>query len=256
MAAGLPLGLDGRRMVVTGGTGFLGAAVVRALLDAGASCDVTWHSDSEGRHLPPASDRLRLHRVDVTDEQEVAALYAGMNDLWASVHLVGAFSAAPVADTSADDFLSMFRTNALTAFLCCREAVRAIRRSVERAAGAGGEGGAGGAGGGGNLRGGRIVNVGARPAVTPVGGMIAYSASKAAVASVTQSLAEEVKAERILVNAVLPSIMDTGANRKAMPAANFDDWPKVEEVARWIAFLASPANALTSGALVPVYGRA
>jgi NAD(P)-dependent dehydrogenase (short-subunit alcohol dehydrogenase family) len=86
--------------------------------------------------------------------------------------------------------------------------------------------------------------------------MVAYNASKAGVASITQTLAEELKPERVLVNAVLPSIMDSPANRRAMPGADFDAWPKVEDVARAIAFLASPANALTSGALVPVYGQA
>ena len=103
--------------------------------------------------------------------------------------------------------------------------------------------------------GGRIINIGARPAIQPTGGMIAYTTAKAGVTSLTQSLAEEVKGENILVNAVLPSMMDTKANRSAMPDADFDKWPKVEEVAETIAFLASPANALTSGALVPVYGR-
>ncbi len=118
--------------------------------------------------------------------------------------------------------------------MCCREATRNFRR--------------GGAGG-------RIVNVAARPAVQPAGGMIAYSASKSAVASITQSLAEEVKAEGILVNAVLPSLMDTPANRSAMPGADFSKWPQVEQVAQAIIFLAGPQNALTSGALLPVYGK-
>jgi NAD(P)-dependent dehydrogenase (short-subunit alcohol dehydrogenase family) len=86
--------------------------------------------------------------------------------------------------------------------------------------------------------------------------MIAYSASKAAVASITQSLAEEVKPVGILVNAVLPSVMDTPLNRAAMPKADFGAWPKVEEVAEAICFLVSPANTLTSGAQLPVYGRA
>jgi NAD(P)-dependent dehydrogenase (short-subunit alcohol dehydrogenase family) len=227
--------LQDRRIVVTGGTGFLGSAVVAALLDAGARCDVTWHGDAEAKHLPTETDRLRLHRVDVTDEAQVAGLYGGMNDLWASVHVVGGFAMAPVAETSLADFRKMFDTNAVSCFLCCREAIRAIRRTG---------------------RGGRIVNTAARPAVAPVGGMIAYSTSKAAVAAMTQSLAEELKNDRILVNAVLPSTMDTPANRRAMPTADFDAWPKVEEVARAILFLASADNALTSGSLIPVYGRA
>ena len=85
--------------------------------------------------------------------------------------------------------------------------------------------------------------------------MIAYSTSKAAVASITQCLAEEVRDDSILVNAIVPSIMDTAANRKAMPGADFDKWPKVEQVAQTIGFLVSPQNSLTNGGLIPVYGR-
>jgi NAD(P)-dependent dehydrogenase (short-subunit alcohol dehydrogenase family) len=104
--------------------------------------------------------------------------------------------------------------------------------------------------------GGRIVNVAARPAVQPVAGMIAYAASKAAVASLTQSLAAEVLADKILVNAVLPSTIDTPMNRKSMPNADFSKWPTPAQIAETIAFLASERNALTTGTLVPVYGRA
>jgi len=224
--------LKDRTVLVTGGTGGLGRAVVARILDAGARPVVTWRSERETGDFPYAG-RVRMERVDVGDEAAVARLFSGLGDLWASVHVVGAFAMSPIADTSAADFRKMFEVNAVTCFLCCREAVKAMRR-----------------------RGGRIVNVAARPAVVPTGGMIPYSVSKAAVASITQSLAEEVKGEGILVNAVLPSTMDTPANRAAMPKADFGKWPKVEEVAETIAFLASPGNALTSGALVPVYGKA
>jgi NAD(P)-dependent dehydrogenase (short-subunit alcohol dehydrogenase family) len=105
--------------------------------------------------------------------------------------------------------------------------------------------------------GGRIVNVAARPALEPRtgAGMTAYTASKAGVAALTAALAEEVAKSGILVNAVAPSIMDTPANRKAMPKADFSAWPKVEEVAATILFLASPDNKVTRGAIVPVYGK-
>ena len=224
----------GRTVLVSGGTGALGRAVVARLLSDGAAPVVTYRSDKELAESPFA-DGVRARRLDLADEQAVRELYAGLDPLWASVHLAGAFTMAPVADTAAADFRRMFEVNAVTCFLCCREAVRAMRRGSS---------------------GGRVVNVAARPAVVPAGGMIAYSVSKAAVASITQSLAEEVKAEGVLVNAVLPSTMDTPANRAAMPDADFSKWPKVEEVAEAIAFLASPANTLTTGALVPVYGRA
>jgi NAD(P)-dependent dehydrogenase (short-subunit alcohol dehydrogenase family) len=221
--------LRGRRVVVTGGTGGLGSAVVQAFADAGAPCEVTTRRPEKS-----ASERVRYHVVNVADESEVTRFYATVGpDLWASIHLVGAFDASPIADTSLDKFRAMFETNTVTCFLCCREAVNAMRKS----------------------RGGRIVNVSSRPAVVPTGGMIPYTTSKAAVSSITQCLAEEVKADGILVNAVVPSIMDTPANRAAMPKADFSQWPKVEEVAQAILFLASGENALTSGALVPVYGK-
>ena len=228
--------LQGRTVVVTGGTGALGRAVVDRLLRDGARPVVTYRIDREAAEAP-WGDRVCLSRLDLADERAATEFYAGIPALWASIHLAGAFAMASVADTSAADFRKMFDVNAMTCFLCCREAVRRMRQT------------GGGAGG-------RVVNVSARPAVVPAGGMIAYSTSKAAVASITQSLAEEVKGDGILVNAVLPSLMDTPANRAAMPKADYATWPKVEQVAETIAFLASPANALTSGALVPVYGKA
>ena len=104
--------------------------------------------------------------------------------------------------------------------------------------------------------GGRIVNVAARPGVEPRtgAGMAAYAAAKAAVAALTQALAEEVAAEGIWVNAVAPSILDTPANRAAMPDADHAAWPKTTAVAETIVFLAAPDNAVTRGAVVPVYG--
>lgn len=102
---------------------------------------------------------------------------------------------------------------------------------------------------------GRIVNVAARPVLVPTAQMGAYAASKAAVAALTLSLAEELSESSIWVNAIVPSIIDTAANRDAMPDADYDAWPKPEEIAETIVFLASPQNAATRGALVPVYGK-
>ena len=215
--------LEGKRIVVTGGTGSLGSAVVQLLLERGASCEVTWRTQKELDHFA-LSDRVALHQVDCADERQVEAFYSRLDELWASLHVVGGFAMANIENTSAEDLRRMFEQNTMTCFLCCREAVKTMRK-----AGKGGQGG-------------RIVNVAARPAAIPVGGMIAYSTCKAAV-------------ENILVNAILPSVMDTPANRKAMPAADFSLWPQVEQVAEAMVFLASPENALTTGALVPVYGN-
>jgi NAD(P)-dependent dehydrogenase (short-subunit alcohol dehydrogenase family) len=226
--------LSGRPVVITGGDGALGRAVVAAFAEAGAICHLPLVGAE--RPLPPGGPAVRPSwNVDLTDEPAVEAYYAGLPSLFASIHLAGGFAARPIAETSRADLDQMLRLNLATAFLCCREAVKAIRRS----------------GGGG-----RIVNVGARVSEIPVSGAVAYSIAKSGVAALTRALAAEVKNEGILVNAVLPSIIDTPANRAAMPKADPSHWPKPEELARAILWLASPGNTVTSGALVPVYGRA
>jgi NAD(P)-dependent dehydrogenase (short-subunit alcohol dehydrogenase family) len=137
-------------------------------------------------------------------------------------------------DANVETLHQQIHTNLLSCLLCCRAAVQAF---------------------GGN--GGRIVNVAARPALEwrTGAGMVTYAASKAAVAALTAALAEEVVKDGILVNAVAPSTMDTPTNRSAMPKADFSLWPKVEEVAATVLFLASPDNRVTRGGIVPVYGR-
>lgn len=227
----MSLGLDGLHVVITGGDGALGQAVVRAFVGAGASC-----------HLPilgtaPAESMPGVHTtggVNLTEEQAVMAYYAGVPPLAASVHLAGGFQAKPIAQTTRADLEQQLLLNLATAFLCCREAVKVMRRHG----------------------GGRIVNVAARVVEVPTGGMVAYSISKAGVAALTRALAEEVRGDAIQVNAVLPSIIDTPANRAAMPKAPVDRWPKPAEVANAILWLASPENRLTSGGLIPVYGKA
>jgi NAD(P)-dependent dehydrogenase (short-subunit alcohol dehydrogenase family) len=212
--------MKGRHVVVTGGRGALGKGVVAVLEKRGAIVHVTPD--------PPA-----LH---LEDEAQAVAYFAGLpSPLWASIHLVGGFAMKPIVETSLADFEAQWRVNVATCFLACREAVRAFRK-------------AGGAGG-------RIVNVGARAVLTASPGMSSYVTAKAGVVALTQALAAEVLADNILVNAVLPSIIDTPANRASMPKADFATWPKPTEIAEAIAFLVSPENTLTSGTAVPVYGR-
>jgi len=204
--------------VVTGGSGALGKGVCAVLEARGAIL-----------HVSPDPPALRLD-----DEAQAEAFFAQLPPIWASIHLVGGFAMKPITETKLADFEAQWRTNTATCFLSCREAVKSIRRS----------------GGGG-----RIVNVASRPVVTPAPNLIAYAAAKAGVTAITQGLAAELLREDILVNAVLPSIIDTPANRAAMPDADHARWPKPEQIAEAIAFLASPENTLTSGALVPVYGK-
>ena len=222
--------------VVTGGAGFLGTAVVAALRARGLVCHVPVLAPDDLERFPHRDDP-DVHTavgVDLGDPAAVEAFYAGLPPLWASVHVAGGFAAGTVADTPPETLERLWRTNAVTAFLCCRAAVAKIR-----------EGGAGG----------RIVNVAARPALVPAGGATAYAMTKAAVATLTVGLAEEVAGEGIFANAVAPSLIDTPANRAAMPDFDFSDVPKVEEIAQVVAFLASPDNRVVRGAVVPVYGR-
>jgi NAD(P)-dependent dehydrogenase (short-subunit alcohol dehydrogenase family) len=225
---------DDRTVIVTGGTGALGTAVVDSLLAAGARCRVLCRTAREVDGFP-RKDRVTLvGGCDLTDEATVARLYEDVTDLWASIHIAGGFAIGKLLKSNKAELMDMLNINFVTCYLCCRSAVRSFGSA-----------------------GGRIVNIAARPALEPRlgAGMVAYTASKAAVAALTQALAAEVAAQRILVNAVAPSIIDTSANRAAMSDASYVDWPTPAEIAATITFLASPANQITSGAIVPVYGR-
>jgi len=229
---------QGRHVVVTGGTGALGTAVVGTLLEAGASCHVPYIVEREVEQFPHRNHpKVRLApATDLTKEEAIAQFYDAVPTLWASIHLAGGFAAAPVAETKHAELMQQIELNLVTCFLCCRAAVRAMTR--------------------GNA-GGRIVNVAARPALEwrTGAGMAAYTATKAAVAALTVALAQEVANDRILVNAVAPSIIDTPANRRTMPNADHSTWPKPAQIAQTIAFLAAPDNQVTRGGVVPVYGR-
>jgi NAD(P)-dependent dehydrogenase (short-subunit alcohol dehydrogenase family) len=224
---------------VTGGAGALGTAVVTAFADAGAVV----HVPVRGASASAAGADLRVQMVggiDLTDEAAVTAFYAALPDgLWASVHLAGGFAMAPLTETSLADLRGQLDMNLVTTFLCCREAVRRFRR---RGAGQGDQGG-------------RLVNVASRAALQPEKGKAAYTVAKAGVVSLTTSLAEELRAEGIAVNAVAPGTIDTAANRAAMPGADVTRFVPPARIADVIVYLASPASSVVSGAIVPVYGR-
>ncbi|PRP93193.1 Cyclopentanol dehydrogenase [Enhygromyxa salina] len=228
--------LEDRAVVVTGGAGALGQAVSAALVEVGAHVHIPLLEAK-----PPASFGLAGHAqihtehgVDLSDERAAVDYFAGVPRPWATINLAGGFAMAPLVETSLADFERMWRMNVVSCFLSCRESVRRMREADE---------------------GGRIVNVAARPALIPTPGMIAYTAAKSGVAALTRALAEELADEKIWVNAIAPSIIDTPVNRAAMPDADHDRWPSTEALAQTILSLASPDNRCARGAVVPVYGR-
>ena len=224
-----------RHVVVTGGTGALGTAVVEALVGAGATCHVPYLVEGEAQHFRLRDNpSVKLSKAgDLADEAVVSRVYEGIAPLWASIHIAGGFAFGALREAETATIRQQIDMNFVSCALCCRAAVRAMSG------------------------GGRIVNVSARAGLEWRTGanMAPYTAAKAAVAALTVALSEEVAKDGILVNAVAPSIMDTAANRNSMPKADHALWPKVEEVAATIAFLASPENRVTRGAVVPVYGK-
>ena len=226
-----------RHVVITGGTGALGTAVVEALIARGAMCHVPCMDDAEAKRFRLRDNKQVVLTVtgSLADEKGVSRLYDGVGPLWASIHIAGGFAAGPLREASIATLRQQIDMNFVSCLLCCRAAINTMITAD----------------------GGRIVNVAARPGLEwrTGAGMATYAASKAAVAALTAALAEEVVKDGILVNAIAPSTMDTPANRAAMPKADFSLWPKVEEVAATILFLASPENRVTRGGIVPVYGK-
>lgn len=224
--------MEGRQVVVTGGAGALGRAVVQAFVDAGAAV----HVPVRGRAPVDGVAGVRyVPGIDLTDEKAVATFYAGLpGALWASVHVAGGFAMAGITETTLADLRAQLDMNLTSAFLCCREAVRRFRLGSGC---------------------GRLVNVASRAALQVAGGKTGYTLSKAGVVALTQALADELAGEGILVNAVAPGTIDTAANRAAMPGADAGRFVPPDEIASVILWLASPDNRVGSGAVLPVYGR-
>jgi NAD(P)-dependent dehydrogenase (short-subunit alcohol dehydrogenase family) len=228
-----------RTVLVTGGTGALGGAVVDAFLDAGWRVVCTWLVPGE-RDRMGERDGLELIEADLFHEEQVEAAArqaAATQDapLRAVANLVGGYLAGPrVEQLTLEQFEGQFRLNLRPTFLVTRAA---LPRLVE-------------AGGG------SIVCMSARAAERPFAGAAAYASSKAAVACFAQCVAVEYRSEGVRCNAVMPSVIDTPANRAAEPDADHSRWVQPAEIARVILFLCSEESTAVSGAAVPVYGRA
>ena len=233
----MSLRLENRVALVTGGTGALGRAVVRRLLAAGAAVHTTWVVEREvdelRAFLGDSADKVGMHKANVTDagdlERVVSAAIKRDGRLDVLAALVGGFAMNPLVDTAPEAWEKMLAMNATSAFMAARACVPRMRERKN----------------------GRIVLVGAAPAVELGGaGMAAYAASKAAVMNLVYSLAAELGTDRITVNAVVPSVIDTPANRKAMPDADTSTWLTPDEIAEVIGFLASDAGGIVTGTAV------
>jgi NAD(P)-dependent dehydrogenase (short-subunit alcohol dehydrogenase family) len=232
--------MTGHVAIVAGGAGALGQSVVIRFLQDGASVAVPWLVPEEWESLKARVEkgqigRLYGARVDVVTDQ--AALAAFVTDVLARhkgldvlINTVGGFAGGDLASTSLAEWRRMMDLNLTSAVIGCRAVLPAMRAA----------------------RRGRIVNVSSRAAVPPAGGFIAYTVAKSAVIALTQALAQEERPHGIAVNAVLPSTMDTPANRRAMPDADRSQWVSTEAVADVIAYLASDRVGAVSGACIPV----
>jgi NAD(P)-dependent dehydrogenase (short-subunit alcohol dehydrogenase family) len=223
-------------VLIAGGTGALGTAVVRELLDAGHECNVTWIADVEvERGREEFGDRANFIRADLLDPADAEAAVAAVPGVEAVVDLVGGFASGPlVHETTLDEFERMLRLNLTPAFNLARAA---MPRLVERG-------------------GGSFVAVSARPALRPFPGASAYVTAKAAVLAFVQALDADYRQKGIRANAILPSVIDTPANRAAQPDADFSRWVQPVEIARVVRFLVSDDAAVVTGGAIPVYGRA
>lgn len=235
------LNLDSKVVLVAGGTGGLGTSVSLAFLAEGARTLVTYRTEAEYQSLREAAgprvSLLEGRATDVTDVDavhsfvdEVVALYGRLDVL---VNTVGGYAGGiKLWNVEPRTFEQMLALNLRSGFALSRAAVVPMLKQKQ----------------------GAIVNVAARAAVDHGGGAAAYAASKAAAVAMMDSLAEDLKGTGVRVNSILPSIIDTEANRRAMPDADFQKWPKPEDIARVVLFLASDEACVVHGASIPVYG--
>ena len=225
--------MNGKVIVVTGASGALGKVVAEVALARGARVAAVDHAPSQS---PATAERIELGGVDLTDAMQatkaIDAAAAHFGRLDALLNIAGAFAFEAIAEGDPKTWQRMYALNVLTA-------LNASRAAIPHLAGSGA---------------GRIINVGAMGALQAGAGMGAYAASKAGVHRLTEALAAEWKG-KITVNAVLPSTIDTAANRASMPKADFSKWVTAQELAEVMLFLASDAASAVTGALLPVSGR-
>lgn len=227
--------MQDRHVIITGGAGGLGVTVVEEALSRGARVTVP-HLGRHGLERLEARlgrpDALTLVEADLTQEGDVAKLFAGSLD--ALIHLMGGFTMEPLHEMELSDFRSHIDLQLTGTFLCCKHALRRMHDSGY----------------------GRIVTVGSKAVDIPMAQMGAYAAGKAGVVALTRTIAEEAKSlDDVTANVVLPSVIDTPANRQAMGTDDRHKWVKPSNLAETICFLASEAARDLRGAVIPIYGK-
>lgn len=229
--------MTGRIFAITGASGVLGSAVAKAAAERGARVALIDFADHAEVLKDCGPDALMLGGVDLTDAVAASAAIDAVADrfggLDALINVAGGFKWETLEDSLMAGWHRLFLMNVQTAANSSRASIPYLRRSAA----------------------GRIVNIGANGALKAAAGMGPYAASKAGVHALTESLAEELKADGVTVNAVLPSIIDTPTNRADMPKADFASWVSPSELAAAILFLASEEASAITGALLPVTGR-
>lgn len=233
---------DPRVIVLTGGTGGLGTAVVKRLADQDYRFAITYLVPEEARLFEKAvgvnEDRLMLSRVDATSTSEITAFMQQVVDRFGAIHIVcslvgGWAGGRDVEETDDVRFDRMIDVNLRSAFATVRAAVPHLKK----------------------VGWGRILLIGSRAATEAPAGQAAFNAAKAGVAALAMTVAQELDDTGITANVIVPSLIDTPATRKALPFADYIDWPTPDEIAAVIEFALSDASAVISGAMIPVYGR-
>lgn len=228
--------------LIAGGTGGLGRAVSLAFLEEGATVIVPFHRESEFAALRAAAGRytssLHGHAVDITDEfavaQFIAAILSRYGRIDAVVNTIGGYAGGiKLWDLDTRTFDAQLAINLRSGFVLARAVLPALLKQGH----------------------GSFLKVASKAAVDHAAGAAAYSASKAAAVALIDSLAADTRGTGVRVNSILPSIIDTPANRQAMPNADYASWPKPEDIAKVILFLSSDAAKTIHGATIPVYGN-
>jgi len=227
--------MENRQVVITGGTGGLGTKVTQLALKRGAHITIPYYSLDEVKHFRKSitDNKINFIFADLREEKSVMQVFESQTTVDILIHLVGGFSMGDTDTYSLEDWNQQMALNLTSTFLVCKYALKNMKENKY----------------------GRIVTVSSKSAIEPAAQMAAYSASKAGVIALTKSIAEETKGSNITANSVLPSVIDTPANREVMGDENAHNWVNPESLAEVICFLGSEKAGELRGATLPVYGN-